>query len=109
MAEVFARVLRGRGETVKVFSAVRSGSGEISSYGAEQDVLVFVSALRADAVMIEAGYYLDDYLAFYSEAELCKGDKVQRCGVDYEVMSVQPFLFQDGLIGYKSVGRRKLA
>jgi hypothetical protein len=82
---------------------------ETVDYGEPLDLLAVVSALKAEQVLIEPGYYLDDYLAFYTFLPVRCHDKFRRQGEDYEVQTVTPFTYQNQRFYFKSVGRRLIA
>jgi hypothetical protein len=82
---------------------------ETVDYGEPLDLLAVVSALKAEQVLIEPGYYLDDYLAFYTFLPVRSHDKFRRQGEDYEVQTVTPFTYQNQRFYFKSVGRRLIA
>jgi hypothetical protein len=73
------------------------------------DLLAVVSALKAEQVMLEAGYYLNDYLAFYMFLPVRVNDKIRRQGEDYEIQTVTPFSFANQRLYFKSVARRLIA
>ena len=56
--------------------------------------------------MLEAGYYLNDYLAFYTFLPVRVHDKLRRQGEDYEIQTVTPFTFANQRLYFKSVARR---
>jgi hypothetical protein len=100
----FTRVLNSKGETVELFPIRESSSS--SDYGEPLDLKAVVSSLRAEQVLIEAGYYLDDYLAFYTFLPVRVHDKIRRQGEDYEVQTVTPFTFANQRAYFKSTARR---
>ncbi len=102
----FAKILRSKGEAVMLYP-VRQTAATVD-YGAPLDLLAVVSSLKAEQVMIEAGYYLEDYLAFYTFLPVRVHDKIRRQGEDYEVQTVTPFMFANQQMYFKSVARRLL-
>jgi hypothetical protein len=100
----FTRILNSHGELVSLYS-VREAV-ETVSYGEPFEILATVSPLRADEVVLAPGYFLTDYLAFYTFLPVRQHDKIRRRGEDYELESVQSFTFQDEPIFFKSIGRR---
>jgi hypothetical protein len=60
----FTRILNSKGEQVLLYPLRHAV--ETVDYGEPLDLLAVVSALKAEQVLIEPGYYLDDYLAFYT-------------------------------------------
>jgi hypothetical protein len=100
----FTRVLGSKGETVQLYPIRQSAN--ITDYGEPLDLKAVVSSLRAEQVLIEAGYYLDDYLAFYTFLPVRVHDKIRRQGEDYEVQTVTPFIFANQRAYFKSTARR---
>jgi hypothetical protein len=99
--------LSSHGETVSLYP-VREAV-EIVSYGEPLEIQAVVSALRVEEIIFEPGYFLADYLAFYTFLPVRHHDKIRRRGEDYELESVQSFTFQNELIYFKSIGRRLIA
>ena len=102
----FTRILKSKGESILLFP-VRQAV-EIVDYGEPLDLLAVVSSLKAEQVLIEAGYYLDDYLAIYTFVPVRSHDKIRRQGEDYEVQTVTPFMYANQRFYFKSVARRLL-
>jgi hypothetical protein len=100
----FTRILKIRGETVQLYP-IREASAHLD-YGESLDLLAVVSALKAEQVMLEAGYYLNDYLAFYTFLPVRVHDKIKRQGEDYEIQTVTPFTSANQRVYFKSVARR---
>jgi hypothetical protein len=100
----FTRILNSHGETVSLYP-VREAV-ETVSYGEPLEIQAIVSALRAEEIVLEPGYFLADYLAFYTFLPVRQHDKIRRRGEDYELQSVQSFTFQNEPFYFKSVGRR---
>jgi hypothetical protein len=103
----FTRILNSHGETVSLYP-VREAV-ETVSYGEPLEVSATVSALRSEEVVLEPGYFLTDYLAFYTFLPVRQHDKIRRRGDDYELESVQSFTFQNAPIFFKSIGRRLIS
>ena len=103
----FTQILNNKGEAVLLYP-VRQAV-EIVSYGEPLDVLAVISPLRAEQVLIEPGYYLDDYLAFYTFLPVRSHDKIRRQGEDYEVQTVTPFTYANQRFYFKSAARRLIA
>jgi hypothetical protein len=82
---------------------------ETVSYGEPLDILAVVSPVRVEEVLLEAGYLLNDYLAFYTFVPVRHHDKIRRKGEDYELQSVTPFTYENQRIYFKSIARRLLA
>jgi len=103
-ATQFTRILRTKGETVTLYP-VREAAATVT-YGEALDLLAVVSSLKAEQVMLEAGYYLNDYIAFYTFLPVRVHDKIRRQGQDYEIQTVTPFIFSNQRFYFKSVARR---
>ena len=103
----FTRILRSKGEAVTLYP-VRQAASTVD-YGESLDLLAVVSALKAEQVMLEAGYYLNDYLAFYTFLPVRVHDKIRRQGEDYEIQTVTPFTFANQRFYFKSIARRLIA
>jgi len=103
----FAQILNSKGEAVLLYP-VRQAV-ETVSYGEPLDILAVVSPVRAEELLFEAGYLLNDYLAFYTFVPVRNHDKIRRKGEDYEVQSLQPFTYENQPIYFKSIAKRLLA
>jgi len=103
----FTQILNSKGEAVLLYP-IRQAV-ETVSYGDPLDVLAIVSPVRAEEVLLEAGYLLNDYLAFYTFVPVRHHDKLRRKGEDYEIQSVQPFTYENQTIYFKAITRRLLA
>ncbi len=103
----FTKILMSKGETVTLYS-VREAAATVT-YGEPLDLLAVVSSLKAEQVMLEAGYYLNDYLAFYTFLPVRVHDKLRRQGEDYEIQTVTPFTFANQRFYFKSIARRLIA
>jgi hypothetical protein len=103
----FTQILNSKGEAVLLYP-VRQAV-ETVTYGEPLDVVAIVSPVRAEEVLLEAGYLLNDYLVFYTFVPVRHHDKIRRRGEDYEIQSVQPFTYENQTIYFKSITRRLLA
>jgi hypothetical protein len=103
----FTKILNSKGEAVLLYPIQQAV--ETVSYGEPLDILAIVSPLRAEEVVLEPGYYLNDYLIFYTFVPVRIHDKIRRKGEDYEVQSMQPFTYENQAIYFKLVARRLLA
>jgi hypothetical protein len=103
----FTQILNSKGEAVLLYP-IRQAV-ETVSYGEPFDLLAIVSAMRAEQVLLEPGYLLNDYLVFYTFISVRNHDKIRRKGEDYELQSVQPFTYENQTIYFKAVARRLLA
>ncbi len=100
----FTRILKSKGETIQLYP-IRQAADTLD-YGEPLDLLATVSALKEEQVMLEAGYYLNDYIAFYTFLPVRVHDKIRRQGEDYEIQTVTPYIFANQRIYFKSVARR---
>jgi hypothetical protein len=103
----FTRILSSKGEAVLLYP-VRQAV-ETVSYGEPLDVLAVVSPVRAEEVLLEAGYLLNDYLAFYTFVPVRVHDKIRRQGEDYELEKPTPFTYENQRIYFKTVAKRLIA
>lgn len=103
----FTKILRSKGEAVVLYP-VRQAAATVD-YGEPLDLLAIVSPLKAEQVMLEAGYYLNDYLAFYTFFPVRVHDKIRRQGEDYEIQTVTHFTFANQWFYFKSIARRLIA
>ncbi len=106
-ATQFTKILWSKGEAVTLYP-VREAAA-IITYGEVLDLLAVVSSLKAEQVMLEAGYYLNDYVAFYTFLPVRVHDKIRRQGEDYEIQTVTPFTFSNQRFYFKSIARRLIA
>jgi len=103
----FTRILQCKGESVLIYH-IRQNV-ETVDYGEALDMLSLVSSLKAEQILIEPGYYLNDYLAFYTFIPVRSHDKIRRHGEDYEVQTVTPFTYANQRCYFKSIARRLLS
>jgi hypothetical protein len=103
----FTKMLKSKGEMV-TFYPVREAAATVT-YGEPLDLLAVVSSIKAEQVMLEAGYYLNDYVAFYTFLPVRVHDKIRRQGEDYEIQTVTPFTFANQRFYFKSIARRLIA
>jgi hypothetical protein len=102
----FTRILRSHGEDVTVYP-VRQAEESVT-YGEGVTIKAMVSPARPDEVILESGYFVNDYIAVHVFAPIRHRDKIQRKGVDYEVGPVEEFDFQGQLMYRRAVCRRLL-
>ncbi|MCW4046585.1 MAG: hypothetical protein NWE99_03360 [Candidatus Bathyarchaeota archaeon] len=100
----FTQILRQNGETITLYP-IKEASDQIS-YGEGVDVKAIVSPARAEEILIEPGYILNDYLTIDTFTPLRQHDKIRRKGVDYEVLSVQAFDWRGETAYFKANLRR---
>lgn len=101
------RILRSKGEDVLLYP-IRQAADKVT-YSEPLDIQVIVSPVRVEEVLLEAGYLLNDYLAFYTFVPVRNHDKIRRRGEDYEIQTLQPFTYENQTIYFKSIARRLLA
>jgi hypothetical protein len=100
----FTKILNSKGETVLLYP-VRQAK-DTTTYGEPLDVLGVISALKAEQVLIEAGYYLEDYLALYTFIPTRVHDKIRRQGQDYEIQTMTPYIYKNQRLYFKSTIRK---
>lgn len=102
----FTRILKSKGEAVMLYP-IHQATFSVD-YGEPVDLLAVVSSVKAEQVVLEAGYYLNDYLEFHTFLPVRVHDKLRRQGQDYEVQTVTSFSFANQPFYFKSVARRLL-
>jgi hypothetical protein len=61
---------------------------------------------KAEEILLEPGYVVDDYAVLHVFASVRRMDRICRNGVDYEVVGVQEFTFQNQPAFIKATLRR---
>jgi hypothetical protein len=61
---------------------------------------------KAEELIIEPGFLVNDYIVLHVFAPIRRHDKVTRNGIEYEVTSFQDFAFKDEVIFRKATCRR---
>jgi hypothetical protein len=102
----FTRLLKSKGEAVLLYPVQQAA--DVTTYAEPIELLAVVSQLRAEQVLIEPGYILNDYLAFYTFLPVRSHDKIRRQGENYELQSVETFTFANQRFYFKSTARRLL-
>ena len=102
----FTRILGSHGEDVTLYP-VRQAEESVT-YGGGVVIKAMVSPARPDEIVIEPGYFVNDYIAVHVFAPIRHRDKIRRKGVDYEVGPVEEFDFQGQLMYRRAVCRRLL-
>jgi len=102
----FTQILKSKGENIILYP-VREAFDKIS-YGEGIEIQAIVSPAKADEVLIESGYIIDDYVTIHVFAPIRYHDKIRRKGVDYEVLDIQEFDFQGETLYRKAICRRLL-
>jgi hypothetical protein len=100
----FTQILSSKGENVVLYP-VREQADTVS-YGEGVDVKAVVSPVRADEVLIEPGYIIDDYLIIHVFAPIRHHDRIRRKGIDYEVLGIQEFDFNGETVYRRAACRR---
>lgn len=100
----FIQVLNSKGENFTLFPIVEAG--EDAAYGEGFDFKGIVLAGKAEEILLEPGYIFNDYIVLHVFTPLRRQDKVRRNGVDYEVIAVQDFTFQNQVAFKKATCRR---
>ncbi len=103
----FTRILKSNGESVLLYPV--NQSAQAVGYGEPIDLLAVVSPMKAEQVLIEPGYYLNDYLALYTFIPVRSHDKIRHQGQDYEIQTVTPFTYWNQRCYFKSMLRRLIA
>ncbi len=100
----FTQILSSKGENIVLFP-VREQADTVL-YGEGIDVKAMVSLVRAEEVLIEPGYIIDDYMAIYVFVPVRHHDKIRRNGVDYEALDIQELEFSGETLFRRAVCRR---
>jgi len=100
----FTQVLRGKGENLTYFSLTENE--ERSVYGEGTEILAIVVPGKAEELLLEPGYVSTDYLTLHLFAPVRVRDRIRR-GVDYEIQTVQDYMFR-GETAYRKVICRRL-
>jgi len=101
---VFTRILRSHGEDVTLYPVIEAG--ESVSYGEGVAVKALVSPSRADEIVMEQGYSVNDYITVHTFAPIQHHYKLRHRGVDYEVGPVESYSFQGQLVSRRATCRR---
>jgi hypothetical protein len=100
----FTQVLNSKGENLTLYQITQTG--EASAYGEGVDLKAIVLSGKAEELLLEPGYIVNDYLVLHVFAPIRRHDKVCRSGIDYEVTSIQDFTFKDEVAFRKATLRR---
>jgi hypothetical protein len=100
----FTQVLNSKGENLALYPITQTG--ETTAYGAGVDLKAIVLAGKAEEILLEPGYIVNDYLVLHVFAPIRRHDKIRRNGTDYEVISIQDFTFKDQVAFRKATCRR---
>lgn len=102
----FTRILNSVGESVLLYPVRQSV--ESVDYAEPLEMKSFVEHVKAEQIIIEPGYYKEDYLAFSTFLPVRSHDKIRRQGQDYEVQTVTPYTYANQRIYFLSIARRLL-
>jgi len=100
----FTQILNSKGEIITLYPIIEASDN--ISYGEPIDIKAIVSPTRAEEVLIEPGYMINDYVTAYTFTPLRHRDKIRRKGENYEVLSVQAFDFASENAHFKASCRR---
>ncbi len=101
----FLQVLRSKGENLTYYPIVEAE--ERAVYGEGVDVQAIVVPSKVEELLLEPGYITTDYLILHLFAPVRRRDKIRRNGVDYEIQTVQEFMFK-GDTAFRKVTCRRL-
>ncbi len=100
----FTQILNAKGENLTLHPVKQVE--ENVKYGAGADFKAIVLPAKIEEILIEPGYLVNDYLTLHTFTPIRRHDKVQRKGLDYEVLTVQDFTFKDKIVFIKANLRR---
>ena len=100
----FTQVLNSKGENLTLHQLTRGG--ESPAYGETVDQKAIVLPGKSEEIFLEPGYLINDYLVLHVFTPIRRRDKINRSGVDYEVMSLQDFTLRDEVAFRKLTLRR---
>ena len=100
----FTQILRQSGETITLYP-IKEAQDQ-TSYGEGIDVKAIITPARAEEILIEPGYILNDYLTIHVFTPIRQHDKIRRRGVDYEVLGIQAFDWRGETAHFKANLRR---
>ncbi len=100
----FTQVLRSKGENLTLYPIVQAG--ENPAYGEATELKAIALPGKAEELLIEPGYLVNDYLVLHVFAPLRRHDRVCRSGIDYEVIGIQDFNLKDEVAFHKVTLRR---
>jgi len=103
----FTRILDLQGENLLLYP-IREAAESIT-YSEALSIKGTVTMGTAGEIMIEPGYLFEDHITVYTFVPVRPHDKIRRVGVDYEVLTIQPFDLNGDPEYYKSVCRRLIS
>lgn len=101
----FTQILNSKGENLTLYPI--TAAGEKTTYGKGVDVKAIVLPAKAEELLLEPGYVVQDYCTLHVFAPVCRHDKIRRNGVDYEVHTIQDYTF-GGEFVYRKANCRRL-
>ncbi len=103
----FTQILNSKGENLTLLPVTETG--ERTSYGEPVDVKAIVLPSKTEEILLEPGYVTGDYLSVHVFAPVRRGDVLRRNGNDYEVQTVEDFVFKDETVYRKATLRRLIS
>ena len=100
----FTQILNSKGENLTLHPIKEAG--ERTVYGESIDIKAIVLPAKAEEVLLEPGYVINEYFVIHVFAPVRRGDKIRRNGEDYEIISVQEFAFKGDIAYRKATCRR---
>jgi hypothetical protein len=100
----FTQILNSKGENLTLHPI--TAAGERVAYGEGVAIKAIVLPAKAEEVLLEPGYVASEYCVMHVFAPLRCRDKIRRNGVDYEVLTVQDFVFKGEAVYRKATCRR---
>jgi hypothetical protein len=100
----FTQVLESKGETLTLYPITKTD--ETPRYGAGTNFKAVIVPQKAEEILLEPGYIVDDYVVLHIFAPVRRMDKICRNGIEYEVVGVQEFTFQNQPAFIKATLRR---
>jgi hypothetical protein len=100
----FTQILNSKGEDLTLYPIM--AAGERVAYGEGTAIKAIVLPAKAEEVLLEPGYVASEYFVMHVFAPVRCRDKIRRSGVDYEVLSVQDFVFKGETAYRKATCRR---
>ncbi len=101
----FTQILSSKGEDLTLQPIATAGDSP--AFGEAVIVKAIVLPGKADELLIEPGYIVNDYLTLHVFAPVRRHDKVTRNGIDYEATAIQDFTLK-GEVAFKKVTLRRL-
>jgi hypothetical protein len=100
----FIQVLNSKGENLTLRQI--TATGDAPAYGEATELKAIVLPQKTEELFLEPGYLINDYLVLHIFAPIRRHDKVTRSGVDYEVTTIQEFIFRNEVAFYRITLRR---